>query len=425
MSCPHLSVPVETDESMTSSSLNLAWPVCQQCSAHSHNVREDGRARGVTVKDVEEEYPQNYLRSSTTGSKGTGPVSFSFKPPGGLRSHPSRRPIDPASHPWLPLEDNLCKDLSYMFHRDHYSDHAPPQWNPPSEVEEGFELPLSLRSDVNEAVCRHAPGPSRCPVNTQALDAGHRQCPRPCLCQHPPVSQIWHNYPQPPQHTPIYQQNTQARRLLPTPVVPMAAPQCPAPAGELMKVCHLPTQPIGASQAPFQEMKRTISLPDNCRTVFITYSVDTATEMIPFVKFLIHHGFRPAIDIFDHAIQQMDMNKWMDSYLKDKSVLIIVAISPKYKIDVEGDGSDQHGLHTKYIHSQIQNEFIQQRCLNFRLVPVLFPNANQSDVPLWLRSTRLFLWPLDAQDLLLRLLREERYIPPPLGKELTLVIKPL
>uniref|UniRef100_A0A673G149 SEFIR domain-containing protein n=1 Tax=Sinocyclocheilus rhinocerous TaxID=307959 RepID=A0A673G149_9TELE len=105
--------------------------------------------------------------------------------------------------------------------------------------------------------------------------------------------------------------------------------------------------------------------------------------------------------------------------------LIIVVISPKYKSDVEGDGSDQHGLHTKYIHTQIQNEFILQRCLNFRLVPVLFPTANQSHVPLWLQSTRLYRWPEDAKDLLLRLLREEKYIVPPLGKELMLTIKPL
>lgn len=43
-----------------------------------------------------------------------------------------------------------------------------------------------------------------------------------------------------------------------------------------------------------------------------------------------------------------------DQFVFQKSVLIIVVISPKYKTDVEGDGSDQHGLHTKYIYTQVR-----------------------------------------------------------------------
>ncbi|XP_072532803.1 E3 ubiquitin ligase TRAF3IP2 isoform X2 [Salminus brasiliensis] len=422
VSCPHLSVPVEMDESMTSSSLNLAWPVCVQCSAQADGVN-------VTVNDVAEvEYPEDYPGHPESESKVTKPGCPLTTPPSdklwmsreamdGYLHHP-QRPLmanpDSYRQPQRPPMDDLCEDFSALFPRE--------RWNLPSEDDDkSLELPGPLRSDVEDNAYRllnhpRQPGhPGCCQLPANAMEA---RCPRWCPCQPAPVNRAWPNQP------------LRAQARPPFHGVPMAmaqgtSPESTAPVRELMsEVCVLPSQPI-TGHMPMQEVRRTISLPDDCRNVFITYSVDTAKEMFPFVRFLMSQGFRPAIDIFDNAVRQMDMNKWMDGYLKDKSVLIIVVISPKYKIDVEGDGSDQHGLHTKYIHTQIQNEFIQQRCLNFRLVPVLFPNANQSHVPMWLQSTRLFRWPQDAQDLLLRLLREERYIPPPLGKELTLTIKPL
>lgn len=176
------------------------------------------------------------------------------------------------------------------------------------------------------------------------------------------------------------------------------------------------------------EVKKTISLPEESRRVFITYSVDTAEEIPPFVHFLINQGFKPAIDMFDSTLRRMGINRWMDGYLNDKSVLVIVVISPGYKEDVEGDGDDEHGLHglhTKYIHNQIQNEFIQQGCMNYRLVPVLFPNATKKHVPNWLQNTDIFRWPQDAEDIVLRLVREERYILPPCAAELTLTVRPV
>ncbi|XP_076021642.1 uncharacterized protein LOC143012422 [Genypterus blacodes] len=181
----------------------------------------------------------------------------------------------------------------------------------------------------------------------------------------------------------------------------------------------------GADVAASQAKTRTISLPDECRNIFITYSSDAAAEMVPFVEFLTKQGFRPAIDMFDNHIRHMDINKWMDIYLKDQSVLIIIAISPKYKADIEGCGEDRHGLHTKYFYSMMQNEFIQQGSLNFRFVPVLFLDTSQRHVPGWLQNTHVYRWPQDAEDLLLRLLREERYCSPPAPKELTLIITPV
>ncbi|XP_028251816.1 uncharacterized protein LOC114427800 [Parambassis ranga] len=171
--------------------------------------------------------------------------------------------------------------------------------------------------------------------------------------------------------------------------------------------------------------KRMISVSDECRNIFITYSLDTSSEMVPFVNFLTKNGFRPAIDLLDNPLRRMDINKWEDSYLKDPSTLIIIAISPKYKADIEGSVVDSHGLHTKYIHSMMQNEFIQQGSLNFRFIPVLFLNASQKHVPCWLQNTHVYRWPQDTEDLLLRLLREERYIPPPVPVELTLIIRPV
>ncbi|XP_062857113.1 E3 ubiquitin ligase TRAF3IP2 [Trichomycterus rosablanca] len=349
-SCPHLSIPVEMDESMTSSSLDLAWPACEKCSTHVNNITTPNQPCG------------NF---STSFSKHDEPLLSS------------------------PREDE-------------------------EDIEESLDPPLPLRSDVGEDLCQNIP-----PEPAQLAHYMRNQrfgCP----WMPPPVHQNIHT-----PHTPEYQRYPQARPHR-NPAVPMMTPQDTAPVRDVMTEASVfPSQPVRTGQTQFQELKRTITLPDECRTVFITYSVDTEKWIFKFVRFLLNHGFRPVLDIFDSAVQQMDVNKWMDSYLKNKSVLIIVVISPRYKLDVEGNGMDQHGLHTKYIYSQLQNEFIQQRCLNFRIVPVLFPNASQNHVPMWLLSTRVFRWPNDARDLLLRLLREERYIPPPVVQDLTLSIRPI
>ncbi|XP_072300350.1 E3 ubiquitin ligase TRAF3IP2 [Eucyclogobius newberryi] len=294
-------------------------------------------------------------------------------------------------HPSIPVEMDENQDMAEMHTQEPLRALASefprlPIWKEPlydprhllPSPEGSLEAPGPLRSEMSLAQCfpdAPAPGGTQCP----------RRLPQPA-----PASQV-----------------------------PQSSPQVTS--GVMREVycdpCPLPVDP--------GQIRRTINLPEECKTVFITYSVDTAKDMIPFTKFLLANGFQPAIDIFDSPIRSMDTTKWMDRFLNDKSVLIIVVISPQYKEDVEGHGPDEHCLHTKYIHKQIQNEFIQQGCLNFRLVPVLFPGASMIHVPSWLQSTKLYRWPQDGPDLLLRLFRMERYIVPLPGNGLTLSVRPL
>ncbi|XP_028293362.1 adapter protein CIKS-like isoform X2 [Gouania willdenowi] len=173
------------------------------------------------------------------------------------------------------------------------------------------------------------------------------------------------------------------------------------------------------------EKMRTISLPPKYKNLFLTYSSDLSSEIPPFVDFLTKQGFRVDIDLFENPVSSKDAHNWNHSYLRDPSVLIIVAISPKYKSDIEGSVMDSYALHTKYIHSMMQNEFIQQGSINYRFIPVLFFSASQKHVPSWLQNTHVYRWPQETEDLLLRLLREERFIFPSVPGNLSILIRPV
>lgn len=49
----------------------------------------------------------------------------------------------------------------------------------------------------------------------------------------------------------------------------------------------------------------------------------------------------------------------------------------------------------------------------------------QKHVPSWLQNTRVYLWPQEMEDLLLGLLRAEKYAPPPVSTDLTVTMRPV
>ncbi|XP_032829486.1 uncharacterized protein LOC116953411 [Petromyzon marinus] len=173
---------------------------------------------------------------------------------------------------------------------------------------------------------------------------------------------------------------------------------------------------------------QSIVLPDRQRKIFVTYSLDNDAhigKVISFVTWLRKNGFYTEMDMFDTLLQGMSKIEWMDRFLDDKDYLIVVIISPKYKRDTETPaGSDEHGLHTHYIHQQMKNEYIQNGSKNFRLVPVLFPDATKGHVPSWLNNTIVYPWPGKQADLMLRLCRREKYEIPPPGPLPVIVAQP-
>ncbi|XP_055362246.1 E3 ubiquitin ligase TRAF3IP2 isoform X2 [Betta splendens] len=386
---------------MTPASLDMAWPTsCSRCSVH-RDASKAPQERGY--QSAADASPHAFHSGEPREARG----AYQAHPQGHFTAS-ALAGVQPAA--------NWARGLGDQLHEwDHMS---------------GQRGTVAAAGSVEEAECLEVPLPLVSDMNYMPPAVGPNWKPdksvRPCACcppanapgpsygpypVDPPQGHHWispHNRLQHPDHSHSVQG---------------FVPQGLAPPREVMH--EVSVGPFQAPGAVTGTIRRTISLPDECRNVFITYSLDTARDILNFTKFLVDQGFRPAIDVFHNPLQTMSINKWMDKFLNDKSVLIIVVISPKYKEDVEGNGDDEHGLHTKYIHNQIQNEFIQQGCLNFRLVPVLFPNATKRHVPTWLQSTRIYRWPLDMHDLLLRLFREERYIIPQRGGDLTLTVRPL
>ncbi|XP_061634166.1 uncharacterized protein traf3ip2l isoform X4 [Phyllopteryx taeniolatus] len=209
---------------------------------------------------------------------------------------------------------------------------------------------------------------------------------------------------------------------------------------------------------PAAEKPPTHSMPLSLeqRRVFVTYEADDdahVNEIIKFVALLRHNGFDTHIDIFEQQFRSISKIDFMERYLSEvksrscplegggerkltrwraspqKEYLIIIIISPKYHETVTashvGADNDERTCNTVYIHKQLQNEFIQNGSKNFRFIPILFPGAKKSHVPNWLLNTHVYSWPRDRDDILRRLMRVEKYNPPPVGELPTIVSIPI
>uniref|UniRef100_A0A8C4QHY4 SEFIR domain-containing protein n=1 Tax=Eptatretus burgeri TaxID=7764 RepID=A0A8C4QHY4_EPTBU len=160
--------------------------------------------------------------------------------------------------------------------------------------------------------------------------------------------------------------------------------------------------------------------------VFITYSFDSMKDVVHLAKFLRANGFDTMVSEILIPIQ--NLSSWMSKSFTNDKCMIIIAVSPAYSQDIEEssvDNLNEHSLHTKYIHRQMQSRFISQGSLNFRFIPVLMPNASKEDLPCWLHSTLVFHWPDEPARLMLRLLREEMVQVPPIGRLPAIISVPL
>lgn len=191
---------------------------------------------------------------------------------------------------------------------------------------------------------------------------------------------------------------------------------------------HIGYKPPAAEKQPACSMPLSLEQ----RRVFVTYEADNdkhVNEIINFVALLRHNGFDTHIDIFEQQFRSISTIDFMERYLSEKEYLIIIIISPKYYETVTaspvGLEKDERTFNTVYIHKQLQNEFIQNGSKNFRFIPIVFPGAKKCHVPNWLQNTHVYAWPRDRDDILRRLMRVEKYNPPPVGELPTIVSIPI
>lgn len=151
--CRHQSVPVEMDESMTSSNLDLAWPPpCLQCSGHTETSKRlqehgDEQVRGEAHNAGRWRIPESQYHHEPKEAFHAAPQPCLIPPThSGQMRHPHPADFWPNG-----LSEQLLRyERDSMAHhsKDFASPSKYPQHHSPEEAE-SLEPPLPLVSDGN------------------------------------------------------------------------------------------------------------------------------------------------------------------------------------------------------------------------------------------------------------------------------------
>ncbi|CAK6956181.1 uncharacterized protein LOC128361786 [Scomber scombrus] len=415
----HQNTPEEDDETMSTEEREAA--VVQKPDSTSHPDGQDPLPEHATLADdsllsrerlnIEQEHKHNHTVPMPS------PSYCTYQPPRCLPAGYSQPTPFPSQveGPWLHPSSNWSQYTnslpSYLSQKDYSScpgDSSTSRYKflslpgRHSTSMTSLEQPMSLRSNPPSAdFGHHTLSPYSCPPPGAACCA---QCPPEAFNRGPVANKhFWPQYH--PAYGPYYQGD------------------CRLPGAGYTQIGH---------NAPAPEKPYSTPLSLEQRRVFVTYEADDdkhVKEIINFVALLRHNGFDTHIDIFEQQFRSISKIDFMERYLSEKEYLIIIIISPKYYETVTaspvGLENDERTFNTVYIHKQLQNEFIQNGSKNFRFIPILFPGAKKCHVPNWLQNTHVYGWPRDRDDILRRLMRVEKYNPPPIGELPTIVSIPI
>ncbi|XP_019622086.1 PREDICTED: adapter protein CIKS-like, partial [Branchiostoma belcheri] len=163
--------------------------------------------------------------------------------------------------------------------------------------------------------------------------------------------------------------------------------------------------------------------------VFITYSNDSQQHLSAVLRMARHlfyqGGYFVEVDMFQRHFMATNKTAWLDDKVENSDFIIVVC-SPKYRRDVDGQGpheDDDHGLNTRYINTAMQTIYLENKCINYKVIPVLLDGYSRETCPRWLRNTTLYRWPRDVQDIMCRLRREERYKMPVIGRRPVITVR--